>query len=73
MGFGAVWACRQGRVRGSLESLSGPSLGWEGQGNWRFTTSELRGGQSEGFAFSFVPPEFLRLGNSLCTSNCVDS
>ena len=32
MGFGAVWACRQGRVRGSLEALSGPREGSEGSG-----------------------------------------
>ena len=33
MGFGAVWACRQGWVRGSLEALLGPREGSEGSGD----------------------------------------
>ena len=44
MGFGAVWACRQGRVKGSLEALLGPREGSEGSGDSCWTLSECGGG-----------------------------
>ena len=45
MGFGAVWACRQGRVRGSLEALSRPREGSEGSGDSCWTLCEWGSGQ----------------------------
>ena len=45
MGFGAVWACRQGRVRGSLEALLGPREGSKGSGDSCRTLCEWGSGQ----------------------------
>ena len=42
---GAIWACRQGRVRGSLEALSGPRKGSEGSGDSCSTLYEWGLGQ----------------------------
>ena len=41
----AVGACGQGRVRGSLEALSGPSQGSEGNGDSCWTLCECGCGQ----------------------------
>ena len=45
MGFEEIWACRQGRVRGSLEALSRPREGSEGSGDSCWTLSEWGSGQ----------------------------
>ena len=45
MGFGAIRACRQGRVRGSLEAFSGLREGLEGSGDSCRTLCEWGLGQ----------------------------